>query len=60
MLPNDLEIAHAPHALPFGSFAVNSGDFYSGSWLANGKVSARGVGMKVQEGVAIGWRRITD
>ena len=37
-----------------------NGDFYSGSWLTDGKVSARGVGMKVQEGVAIGWRRITD
>ncbi len=35
-------------------------DFYSGTWLTNGKVSARGVGTKVQEGVAIGWRRITD
>lgn len=29
-------------------------------WLTNGKVSARGLGMKVQEGVAIGWRRIAD
>ena len=37
-----------------------NGDFYSGSWLTNGKVSARGLGMQVQEGVAIGWRRITD
>ena len=37
-----------------------NGDFYSGSWLTKGKVSARGVGMKVQEGVAIGWRRIAD
>jgi len=37
-----------------------NGDFYSGSWLTKGKVSARGVGMKVQEGVAIGWRRIND
>ena len=37
-----------------------NGDFYSGSWLTNGKVSASGVGLKVDEGVAIGWRRITD
>ncbi len=37
-----------------------NGDFYSGSWLTNGKVSASGLGLKVDEGVAIGWRRITD
>jgi hypothetical protein len=37
-----------------------NGDFYNGSWLTNGKVSASGVGMKVNDGVAIGWRRITD
>lgn len=38
----------------------SNGDFYTGSWLTNGKVSASGVGMKVDNGVAIGWRRITD
>ena len=38
----------------------STGDFYSGSWLTNGKVSASGLGMKVDDGVAIGWRRITD
>ena len=38
----------------------SNGDFYSGSWLTNGKVSASGLGMKVDDGVAIGWRRITD
>jgi hypothetical protein len=37
-----------------------SGDFYNGSWITNGKVSARGVGMKVANGVAIGWRRVAD
>jgi hypothetical protein len=37
-----------------------NGDFYSGSWLTNGKLSASGLGMKVDDGVAIGWRRITD
>ena len=36
------------------------GDFYSGTWLTNGKVSASGLGMTVSEGVAIGWRRIAD
>ena len=38
----------------------NNGDFYTGSWLTNGKVSASGLGMKVDNGVAIGWRRIVD
>jgi len=38
----------------------SNGDFYSGSWLTDGKVSASGLGMKVGDGVAIGWRRITD
>jgi hypothetical protein len=38
----------------------SNGDFYNGSWLTNGKVSASGVGMKVDDGVAIGWRRIAD
>ena len=38
----------------------SNGDFYSGSWLTKGKVSASGLGMKVDNGVAIGWRRITD
>ena len=37
-----------------------NGDFYSGSWLTNGKVSASGLGMKVDNGVAIGWRRVVD
>ena len=37
-----------------------NGDFYSGSWLTNGKLSACGLGQKVDKGVAIGWRRIAD
>ena len=37
-----------------------NGDFYNGSWITNGTVSARGVGMKVGSGVAIGWRRVAD
>lgn len=37
-----------------------NGDFYSGSWLTNGKLSASGLGLKVDNGVAIGWRRIAD
>jgi hypothetical protein len=38
----------------------SNGDFYSGSCLTNGKVSASGLGMKVDDGVAIGWRKIND
>ena len=38
------------------------GDFYDVTWIANGKVSARGVGMEVANGksLAVGWRRIAD
>jgi hypothetical protein len=38
------------------------GDFYDVTWIANGKVSAKGVGMEVPNdgGLAVGWRRVTD
>ena len=38
------------------------GDFYDVTWIANGKVSARGVGMEVPNdaGLAVGWRRVAD
>jgi hypothetical protein len=38
------------------------GDFYDVTWIANGTVSARGVGMEVADGnsLAVGWRRISD
>jgi hypothetical protein len=38
------------------------GDFYDVTWIANGKVSAKGVGMEVPNGggLAVGWRRIAD
>ena len=37
-------------------------DFYDVTWIVNGTVSARGVGMEVDEGnsLAVGWRRIAD
>ena len=35
-----------------------TGDFYNVSWLTNGKVNARGVGMIVKNGLAVGWRRL--
>ena len=36
------------------------GDTYKVSWISNGKVSAVGVGMEVKDGLAVGWRRVTD
>jgi len=47
----DLEIQrHAP------------GDFYDVTWISDGRISARGVGMEVADGrgLAVGWRRISD
>ena len=37
-----------------------TGDFYDVSWLIKGKVAAKGVGMEVENGLAVGWRRVTD
>lgn len=37
-----------------------TGDVYNVSWIAGGKVSAIGVGMEVQNGLAVGWRRVAD
>ena len=38
------------------------GPFYDVTWIAKGKVSARGVGMEVPNdgGLAVGWRRVAD
>jgi hypothetical protein len=38
------------------------GDFYDVTWIANGKISAKGVGMEVPNdgGLAVGWRRVAD
>jgi len=35
-------------------------DVYEVSWITNGKVSAVGVGMEVENGLAIGWRRVDE
>ena len=35
-------------------------DFYKASWISKGKVAAIGVGMEVENGLAIGWRRVAD
>ena len=37
-----------------------TGDIYKVSWITNGKVQAIGVGMEVENGLAVGWRRVTD
>jgi hypothetical protein len=37
-----------------------AGAFYHASWITDGKVSAGGVGMEVEKGLAIGWRRVAD
>jgi hypothetical protein len=37
-----------------------AGAFYNASWITNGNLSAAGVGMEVENGLAIGWRRVAD
>jgi len=37
-----------------------TGDIYKASWLAKGKLQAVGVGMEVDNGLAVGWRRVND
>jgi hypothetical protein len=37
-----------------------TGNFYNASWITDGKVSASGVGMEVEHGLAVGWRRVAD
>ena len=36
---------------------VKSGDIYLATWLVEGTVKAEGVGMAVENGLAIGWHR---
>ena len=33
---------------------------YKVSWISKGRVSAVGVGMEVENGLAVGWRRVAD
>jgi len=35
-------------------------DVYTVSWLVDGEVKAVGVGMEVDDGLAVGWRRVGD
>ena len=37
-----------------------TGDIYKVSWITDGKISAVGVGMEVDNGLAVGWRRVGD
>jgi hypothetical protein len=38
----------------------NSGGVYNVSWITQGKLTAIGVGMEVENGLAVGWRRVSD
>ncbi len=35
-------------------------NFYSVSWIVKGKVLAKGVGMEIENSLAVGWRRVKD
>src|SRR3954466_1909947 len=55
---------HVRYFLESGKFSdeydlviKKKGDFYDVSWITNGKISAVGVGMDVENGLAVGWRR---
>jgi len=37
-----------------------TGDVYKVSWVTKGKVQAIGVGMEIENGLAVGWRRVVD
>ncbi|MCB1663829.1 MAG: hypothetical protein KDI20_14600 [Pseudomonadales bacterium] len=36
------------------------GDYYELAWIDNGEIMDRGIGMEVAEGLAAGWRRVSD
>ena len=58
---------HVRYFLEDGTFSdeydlviEESGDVYEVSWIVDGEVQAIGVGMMVEDGLAIGWRRVGD
>ncbi len=58
---------HVRYFLESGEFSdeydliiEKTGDIYKVSWITNGKVSAVGVGMEVERGLAVGWHRVDD
>jgi hypothetical protein len=38
----------------------NTGECYKVSWIVEGNVLAFGIGMEVEGGLAVGWRRVAD
>lgn len=36
------------------------GDYYQLAWIDNGEILDRGIGMEVSDGLAAGWRRVSD
>ena len=58
---------HVRYFLDSGEFSdeydliiEKTGAAYKVSWISRGKVSAVGVGMEVEDGLAVGWRRVAD
>jgi hypothetical protein len=58
---------HVRYFLDSGEFSdeydlviEKTNDVYKASWISEGKVAAVGVGMEVENGLAIGWRRTAD
>ena len=58
---------HVRYFLDTGKFSdeydlviEKAGDFYNVSWIVDGTVRAIGVGMEVEDGLAVGWRRVND
>jgi hypothetical protein len=58
---------HVRYFLEDGAFSdeyelviEKSEDVYNVSWITDGKLSAIGVGMEVENGLAVGWRRVAD
>jgi hypothetical protein len=37
-----------------------TGDIYAVSWISDGEIRAVGVGMEVENGLAVGWRKVVD
>lgn len=58
---------HVRYFLDTGKFSdeydlviEKAGDFYNVSWIVDGTVRAIGVGMELEDGLAVGWRRVND
>ena len=58
---------HVRYFLDSGEFSdeydlviEKTGNSYSVSWIVDGELSAFGIGMEVENGLAVGWRRVAD